>query len=90
MTLSKEKYRQMLADATTCPDSGHAFDTLTDTKLTRRSIDRIDNSKGYEPDNVRVVTYKANIMRGGIPFNAWIAAAAVMRDENLWPALLKS
>ena len=27
------------------------------------SIDRIDSSKGYEPDNIMVISYKANRMK---------------------------
>lgn len=31
------------------------------------SIDRIDNARGYEPDNVRVVCWAYNCMRGDFP-----------------------
>jgi hypothetical protein len=90
MTLTKQEYKQLLADAIVCEDSGHVFDDTMSDKWRRKSIDRIDNTRGYEAGNVRVVTYKANIMRGDIPLNAWKAAAAVMRAQNLWAAILKS
>ena len=27
------------------------------------TLDRIDNSRGYEPDNIQVISYKANSMK---------------------------
>jgi hypothetical protein len=44
-----------------CPYLGTTFDT-TDKELSP-SLDRIDSSKGYTKDNIRVISYKANRMK---------------------------
>lgn len=89
-TLSEIEYRQILADATVCEDSGHLFDNKTDNTMMRKSIDRIDNSRGYELGNVRVVTWQANNMRGDMGIDIWKDTAAAIRAQNLWPSILKS
>lgn len=32
------------------------------------SLDRIDNSKGYEPGNIRVISYRANSRKGDLSY----------------------
>lgn len=47
-----------------CPALGTVICyTNTKTSLDSPSVDRIDNSKGYVPGNVVVVSYKANIIK---------------------------
>ncbi|KAJ1618910.1 hypothetical protein T492DRAFT_848955 [Pavlovales sp. CCMP2436] len=44
--------------------------------LMRKSPDRIDNVKGYDPGNVRVVSLRANQDRGDTPLEQWLPIAA--------------
>lgn len=84
MNLTKSEYMRVMLAATVCEDSGHVFDDTRGDKNLRKSLDRLDNTKGYSLDNVRVITYGANIMRGAIPLGPWRLAAAEMRAQNLW------
>jgi hypothetical protein len=84
VTITKAKYDKLLADATVCEDTGHVFRDGEIEKGLQKSVDRIDCSRGYEPGNVCVVTWKANAMRGTMPIEAWRAAAAVMRENGQW------
>lgn len=43
------------------------------TVWTNASIDRIDNSKGYEIGNVRLVTYAANVARNSMADDTFLA-----------------
>jgi hypothetical protein len=84
MHLSKPEYDKLLADAKVCEDSGHVFEDGETRFDFQKSLDRIDNTKGYEMGNVRVVVTRANMLRGSIDIDAWRAAAAVMREKGLW------
>lgn len=44
------------------------FDITMQNNLTAPSLDRIDNSKGYEKGNVRIVTRFENMGRRDTPF----------------------
>jgi hypothetical protein len=66
----------MLHEADICPDTGHVFDDCSPDGMMRKSPDRIDNSKGYEPGNVRVTTWRANLDRGSTPIDKWLPIAA--------------
>lgn len=46
----------------TCPVLGIQLQAGGDPKNSP-SIDRIDNSKGYTPDNILIVSYQANVTR---------------------------
>lgn len=47
-----------------CPILGIPFDYHTTKRIGNSiSLDRIDNTKGYTKDNVRVISYKANHMK---------------------------
>ena len=67
----------LLQEANICPDTGHVFDDCSPDKMLRKSPDRIDNSKGYEPGNVRVTTWRANLDRGSTPIDEWLPKAAI-------------
>lgn len=84
--ITKEEYDKLLANATICEDTGHVFAAggETDSAL-QKSLDRIDNIKGYELGNIRVVTALANLARGNVPIEAWRLAAAYMTEHNCWP-----
>lgn len=79
---------QLMTNATVCEDSGQLFDDTTPIAQSRKSLDRIDNNKGYVHNNVRMITWQANDMPGKIPLNSWKAAAAAMRDHNAWYDIL--
>ena len=51
------------------------------------SIDRIDPSRGYEPDNCRLVVWRFNSLRGDAHHPEWDRAC---RDQVLreWGAML--
>jgi hypothetical protein len=66
----------LLHEADKCPDTGHVFDDCSPDRMLRKSPDRIDNSKGYEPGNVRVTTWRANCDRGTTPIDEWLPMAA--------------
>lgn len=36
-----------------------------DRKISNASVDRVDNSKGYTPDNIEIVTKEMNMFKGG-------------------------
>ncbi|KAJ1619432.1 hypothetical protein T492DRAFT_890358 [Pavlovales sp. CCMP2436] len=50
------EYLRLLHEVDECPDTGHIFDDCSPDGMMRKSPDRIDASKCYEPGNVRVVT----------------------------------
>ncbi|KAJ1618994.1 hypothetical protein T492DRAFT_1131063 [Pavlovales sp. CCMP2436] len=66
----------LLHEAGKCPDTGHIFDDCSPDGMMRKSPDRIDNAKGYEPGNVRVTTWRANCDRGKTPLDQWLPKAA--------------
>jgi hypothetical protein len=70
------EFMRMLHEADICPDTGHVFDDCSPDKMLRKSPDRIDNTKGYEPGNVRVTTWRANHDRGCTPIDKWLPKAA--------------
>jgi len=47
----------------TCPILGMAFEVGADNWQNSPSLDRIDNRRGYEPDNVIVVSMMANSIK---------------------------
>lgn len=46
-----------------CPVFGLKLEMLSEDKNTSPSLDRVDNSKGYIPGNVRVISWKANKLK---------------------------
>jgi hypothetical protein len=70
------EYLRMLHEADVCPDTGHVFDDCSPDKMMRKSPDRIDNFRGYEPGNVRVTTWRANLDRGSTPIDKWLPIVA--------------
>jgi hypothetical protein len=64
---------------TVCEDTAIVFDPAmgADVRL-RKSMDRLDNTKGYSVDNVRVVSYLANVSRGELPIDLWRQVTPVL------------
>ncbi|KAJ1630932.1 hypothetical protein T492DRAFT_839587 [Pavlovales sp. CCMP2436] len=48
-TFTELEYLCMMHEADVRPDTGHVFDDCSPKRLMRKSPDRIDNNKGYEP-----------------------------------------
>jgi hypothetical protein len=48
------------------------------------SIDRIDNSKGYTPDNIQLVHKRINMMRGALPVEEFISLCEQVADRVKW------
>jgi len=57
----------------TCPVFG--------TPLTSPSLDRFDNSRGYTPDNIRVISRRANTIKSDATLAEILAVAEYMADE---------
>lgn len=65
---------QELLDTGCCSYCGE-----TAIKLT---LDRIDNSIGHVMSNVVVACYRCNVLRGNMPYTAWINFIPVVRDTR--------
>jgi hypothetical protein len=78
VTMTRSEFDKMMLAATHCPDSGHAF-APGDDKDHRKSLDRIDNDRGYDLDNCRVVCAWVNRGRGASTLQQWWAIVAGMR-----------
>lgn len=48
------------------------------------SIDRIDNSKGYLPDNVQLVHKEINMMRGSLSAERFVDLCVQIADKVKW------
>ena len=64
MTLTEEWVRERV-DGGVCQFTGLPFELLPHSPF-MPSIDRIDNSRGYDPDNCRVVLWFINRARGAL------------------------
>ncbi|KAJ1618546.1 hypothetical protein T492DRAFT_891887 [Pavlovales sp. CCMP2436] len=51
ISFTKFEFLHLLHEAGKCPDTGHIFDDSSPDRMMRKSPDRIDNAKGYEPGN---------------------------------------
>ncbi|KAJ1641255.1 hypothetical protein T492DRAFT_853500 [Pavlovales sp. CCMP2436] len=76
ISFTKFEFLRLLHEAGKCPDTGHIFDDCSPDRMMRKSPDRIDNAKGYEPGNVRVTTWRANCDRGNTPLDQWLPKVA--------------
>lgn len=77
--LSKEIIKELIKDGCTyCGEEP--------TKI-RMTLDRIDNSKGHIRSNVLPACYRCNVMRGTMPYNAWlelVPAIRAVREKGLF------
>lgn len=48
------------------------------------SIDRIDNSRGYLPDNVQLVHKELNMMRGSLEPERFVELCKLVADKVKW------
>jgi hypothetical protein len=44
------------------------------------SVDRINPNKGYEPDNIQLITYRCNIMKHDMPENKFLNLAQMITN----------
>jgi hypothetical protein len=49
-------------------------------KLIRMTADRIDNNIGHTKENVVAACYRCNMIRGNMPYEAWLNIAASVKD----------
>lgn len=49
----------------------------------KMTLDRINNSKGHTFDNVLPACYRCNIVRGSMPYQAWVYLAHAMRSARI-------
>jgi hypothetical protein len=82
VSFTRFEFMRLLHEADICPDTGLTFDDCSPDRMLRKSPDRIDNSKGYEPGNVRVTTWRANNDRRSTPIDEWLPIAAVRYKTN--------
>jgi hypothetical protein len=78
VTLTEQDFRTLMYEATVCPDTGYVWQGGEDGPF-RKSLDRIDNQRGYEADNLRVVCAYANLTRRRLFLNLWSARCARAR-----------
>ena len=69
----------------TCPITGVQFFDEDGRVINSPSLDRVDNSRGYTPENVRVISLKANFAKGTMSLNM---ARSIVRyiESNTEPA----
>ena len=54
------------------------FETIT------ASIDRIDNSRGYEPGNIQVVHKRVNMARGSLTVEEFVDMCRLVAQHRIW------
>lgn len=64
-----------------CPITGQKIDILTNTAAHGASVDRVDNALGYIKGNIRVISRKANRMKGDNTIADLEKILAYMRGE---------
>ncbi len=63
-----------------CPVLGTAWDWKDTEKVP--SLDRIDNGKGYVPENVRVISYRANRLKSDATLEEMEKIVAYMKNNT--------
>lgn len=48
----------------------------------RMTLDRIDNQRGHTRDNVVPACYRCNMIRGNMPYEAWLNVVPAIRDTK--------
>jgi len=64
-----------------CPITGEKIDVLVSNYQNGASVDRVVNSLGYVKGNVRVISRKANRMKGDATIGDLLRMVAYMRGE---------
>ena len=64
-----------------CPILGTQLDVLTNKVNTSMSLDRIDNTKGYIPGNVAIISRRANLMKRDCSIEQLQKIISYMRGE---------
>lgn len=66
---------------THCPITGDAIDVLTSNYQTGASVDRVINDLGYVKGNVRIISRKANRLKGDATIETLERVIAYMRGD---------
>lgn len=64
-----------------CPITGDPISALAAAMRNGASLDRVDNAKGYVKGNVRVISRRANRMKGDLSLDDLARIAAYIRGE---------
>lgn len=67
---------------THCPILGNEISILTASAANGASLDRIDNTRGYVPGNVAVISRRANRMKGDLSLADLEAISSYMRARG--------
>lgn len=87
VSITKNDLQEKLAEAgENCPITGQPF-TFAENQTTDWSVDRIDNTRGYCPDNIVIVSTIANQAKGDLDLSGLIKCALGKghADETLSP-----
>ena len=80
--MPRDVWEKLLADATHCAATGFKFRQPEPNALLRPSPDKIDNTKGYTPDNVKIVTWWYNRAKGIHDDDEAAEAFALIRGDQ--------
>jgi hypothetical protein len=67
-----------------CVLSGLPIQANGDFQDITASLDRIDNARGYTPDNIQLVHKRINMMRGSLPVEDFISLCEQVADRVKW------
>ena len=73
--LTSQFVLNLMRQVTECPYFGWRLTHLPGKHQTLASLDRVDSSKGYTMDNVRIISYQANLMKSDATMEQLIAFA---------------
>lgn len=67
LKMTRQEYNKVMNEGIKCPDTGIRYDDFSNKRpCFKRSLDRIDNNRGYELDNVRVCSFFSNRARNDL------------------------
>ena len=82
-TIKYEWLLSLLKNQTHCVATGFRFNYSGEIRNPLApSLDRIDNARGYDPDNVRLVCWRVNRMRSNMSVNDFIDLCCAVAAKN--------